>query len=144
MDVKNIYHTKQTYLLVRLEHVAIVVVCSLWALINIEEINWGRFITAFLIIDLVGYLPGAIAYRRQSGGHIAPLFHYLYNFTHSYLTVFVAIAIWATVLGGFEFAMLAFPIHLSGDRGLFGNFYKPVALYFEPTETSATAEVNAK
>jgi hypothetical protein len=28
--------------------------------------------------------------------------------------------------------MLAFPIHLSGDRGLFGNTYKPVSLPFEP------------
>ena len=28
--------------------------------------------------------------------------------------------------------MLAVPIHLSGDRGLFGNTLKPVELSFEP------------
>jgi hypothetical protein len=28
--------------------------------------------------------------------------------------------------------MLAQPIHLCGDRGLFGNLYKPLELSFEP------------
>jgi hypothetical protein len=43
------------------------------------------------------------------------------------------IGIWAFFLGGqLEWAMLAFPIHLSGDRGIFGNVYKPLSLPFEP------------
>ena len=33
--------------------------------------------------------------------------------------------------GGFEWAMLALPIHLSGDRGLLGKSYKPLSLPFE-------------
>jgi hypothetical protein len=40
--------------------------------------------------------------------------------------------VWAVLAGGPEWAMLAVPIHLSGDRGLFGNVYKPVSLPFEP------------
>ena len=136
MDPKNRFHTDSTYLLVRLEHVAIVVICSVWALLHIEEMNWLRFIAAFVVIDLVGYLPGAIAYHRKGGGPIAYYYHYLYNVAHSYLTLMVAVGIWAWLIGGFEWAMLAFPIHLSGDRGIFGNTYKPVSLSFEPVSTN--------
>ena len=35
--------------------------------------------------------------------------------------------------------MLAVPIHLSGDRGLFGNTYKPASLPFEPAPAPAAA-----
>jgi hypothetical protein len=41
------------------------------------------------------------------------------------------LAIWAW-LSGPEWAMLAVPLHLSIDRGVFGNIFKPVALPFEP------------
>jgi hypothetical protein len=99
---------------------------------HLGEIHWGRFALAFLLIDLVGYLPGALAYRRAGGGPIAARFHHLYNFTHSYLTGGVAVALWALALGRLEWAMLAIPLHLSGDRSLFGNTYKPVELPFEP------------
>ena len=40
-------------------------------------------------------------------------------------------AVWALVGGGFEWAMLALPLHLAGDRGIFGNGFKPRALPFE-------------
>jgi len=42
------------------------------------------------------------------------------------------VALWALAIGGAEWAMLAVPIHLSGDRGLLGNFSKPASLLFEP------------
>ena len=44
------------------------------------------------------------------------------------------VALWALAAGHFEWAMLAVPIHLSIDRGLFGNTYKPSSLPFEPQE----------
>ena len=44
------------------------------------------------------------------------------------------VALWAYAHGGFEWAMLAVPIHLSGDRGLFGNTLKPFELSFEPQQ----------
>jgi hypothetical protein len=132
MDIQNRFHTDSTYLLERLEHLLVVVVCSALVLWHWQEVNWLRFVVAFAIIDVIGYIPGAIKYHRQHGGRIDAIYHYLYNFTHSYLTAAVLFALWMWAIGGFEWAMLGLPIHLSGDRGVFGNIYKPQALPFEP------------
>jgi len=135
MDPKNRYHTEGAYLHERLEHVTLVIVCSLLTLLHLDQVSWWRFVAAFGLVDLIGYLPGAVAFRRGGGSRIAPLYHHLYNITHSYLTAALIIGAWALAAGGFEWAMLALPIHLSGDRGLFGNIFKPTALYFEPIGT---------
>lgn len=132
MDIKNRFHTDSTFLLERLEHLLVVVVCSGLVLWHWQDVNWVRFIVAFAIIDVIGYIPGTIIYHRQSGGAIPALYHYLYNITHSYLTAAVIFAVWMWAIGGVEWAMLGLPIHLSGDRGVFGNIYKPRALPFEP------------
>jgi hypothetical protein len=137
MDHVNRFHTNETWLLVRAEHLAIAAALSALVLMHAREVAWGRFIAAFLAIDTVGYLPGAIACRRGTGRPIAPVYHHLYNLTHNCLTAGVAAALWAIGHGGFEWAMLALPIHLCGDRGLFGNTYKPVSLPFEPAAVGA-------
>ncbi len=138
MDTKNRFHTRETWLWVRAEHVSAVIALSVLVLSHWNEVAWWRFAFAFSIIDLVGYIPGAIAYRRARGAKIHPLYHHLYNVTHSYLTAGIAAALWMLAAGRLEWAMLAFPIHLSGDRGFFGNFYKPVLLPFEPAEIGGT------
>lgn len=133
MDIKNRFHTDSTFLLERAEHLLVVIVCSALVLQHWQDVSWLRFVIAFATLDVIGYIPGAIAYRRQRGGGAIPaIYHYLYNTTHSYLVAALLVAIWASVIGGFEWAMLAFPIHLSGDRGIFGNIYKPLELPFEP------------
>jgi hypothetical protein len=132
MDAKNRFHTDETWLWVRAEHVALLVTLIVLLALHLTELNWPRFVAALLLIDLIGYLPGAVAYRRVGGGRIAPLYHHLYNLTHSYLTGGAVVGLWALAAGRFEWAMLAIPLHLSGDRGLFGNTYKPVSLPFEP------------
>ncbi|HEV3257967.1 MAG TPA: hypothetical protein VG013_13860 [Gemmataceae bacterium] len=132
MDTKNRFHTAQTWLWVRAEHLTLVVVLVVLLAVHLGEVNWLRFVVAFAALDIIGYIPGAFAYRRAGGGRITPFYHHLYNLTHSYLTAGVVAGVWALTLGGFEWAMLALPIHLSGDRGLFGNTYKPTALPFEP------------
>jgi hypothetical protein len=132
MDAVNRFHTDQTWRWSRAEHVVLVVALAALVLVHWREVAWARFALAFTVIDVVGYLPGAIAYRRAGGGRIAPLYHHLYNVTHSYLVAGALVALWAVAGGGLEWAMLAVPIHLSGDRGLFGNLYKPVSLPFEP------------
>lgn len=137
MDTKNRFHTDETWLWVRAEHLALVVALALLTLLHHADVAWSRFIVAFLLIDLVGYIPGAIAYRRAGGGAIAPLYHHLYNLTHSYLTAGFVTGVWVLLAGGPEWAMLAVPIHLSGDRGLFGNTYKPTSLPFEPVAVVA-------
>jgi hypothetical protein len=140
MDSRNRYHTPETWLLVRAEHVAFLAVLAVLLLVHRDEVSWPRFIAAFALIDLVGYLPGAVAFRRRGGGPLPPLYHHLYNLTHSYLTAGVVAGLWALAAGGFEWAMLALPLHLSGDRGLFGNTYKPVGLPFEPEPAHAPVD----
>jgi len=131
MDIKNPLHTTGTYRLARAEHLALLVVCSALIVWHHDEMNWWRAIAAFWSIDIVGYLPGAVAYRRRGGGPIPAVYHYLYNFAHTYLVVGIGLAVWAW-FGGAEWAMLAAPFHLAVDRGVFGNIFKPVALPFEP------------
>jgi hypothetical protein len=131
MDLRNPLHTPGTYRLARAEQVALMLLCGALLLWHRAEVNWWRATAAFVVIDVVGYLPGAIAYRRRQGGPIPAIYHHLYNFAHTYLVVGTGVAVWA-YFGGFEWAMLAVPFHLSGDRGVFGNVFKPVALPFEP------------
>lgn len=138
MDNKNRFHTEETWFLVRAEHLALVAVLIGLLVMHFQEVRWERFVVAFVVLDLLGYIPGMIAYRASGGGKIAPIFHHLYNITHCYLTGGLFVAIWAWVIGDWEWAMLAVPIHLSGDRGLFGNTYKPVALPFEPVAIERT------
>jgi hypothetical protein len=144
MDAAHRFHTEQTWRWVRAEHVALVAALAVIGLLHAREVAWGRFAAAFLVIDLVGYVPGAIAFRRSSRGQIPkipPIYHRLYNFTHSYLTAGVVAGVWAAAAGRFEWAMLALPIHLSSDRGFFGNTYKPDSLPFEPLHDAAAADV---
>lgn len=101
---------------------AALIALGLW---HAGDLRWGRFALAFVAIDLVGYLPGALARRRAGGTPISAIHHHLYNVTHSFITAAVVILGWAAATGGFEWAMLAGPIHLTGDRGLFGNGPKP-------------------
>jgi len=97
-----------------------------------DAVSWPRFVLAFAAIDVVGYLPGAVAFRRARGSAIAPVYHWLYNATHNFVTAAVVAAAWALAAGGPEWAMLALPLHLAGDRGLFGNGFKPSTEPFEP------------
>lgn len=142
MDTLNRFHTPSTFRLVRAEALLLITVMIALLLAFSNDVRWGRFCIAFLLIDVLGYLPGALAFRRaarKQGSHdplqpthIAPIYHHLYNVTHSFLTTGAVIAIWYLWRGEPEWAMFALPIHLLGDRGIFGNTYKPAALPFEP------------
>ena len=135
MDIKNRFHTADTYWLMRAEHMALLAVCAGLMVWHADSMNWLRAFTAFWVIDIVGYLPGAIAYRRRGGGPLPSIYYYLYNFAHTYLVVGIGVGAWALTSGGVEWAMLAAPVHLSIDRGVFGNVFKPLTLSFEPTAT---------
>jgi hypothetical protein len=84
-----------------------------------NEVRWGLFLTIFVLIDLIGYLPGTIAYRlaaRRRPGQfiqISPVFHYLYNISHSFLTAAAVIGLWFLWQGDFELEMFALPLHLA-------------------------------
>jgi hypothetical protein len=136
VDVRNPYHTPLTFRIIRAEHVALLAVCAALAWQHVGEVNWWRALAAFWIIDLVGYLPGAIAFRCSRNGKVHPWFHNAYNVAHTYLVTGTGVALWAYGIGGLEWAMLAVPIHLSIDRGIFGNTLKPAQLSFEPSDHS--------
>jgi hypothetical protein len=131
MDKYNLSHSSGTYRLMRAEHLAVVAVCSVLAILHFKDLDLWHFAFAFLVIDAAGYLPGLVAYLRGGQRLLPATYHYLYNVMHSYLTWGVVVLAWAQV-GGWEWAMLAIPIHLSGDRGVFGNVFKPVGRSFEP------------
>jgi len=114
----------------RLLFAGALIATALALVLHLPALHWPRFIIAFAVIDLFGYLPGAVAFRRAGGRTIAPLYHHLYNVTHSFVTATAVIGAWAA-LGGFEWAMLAIPLHLCGDRALFGNGPKPAHRPFE-------------
>jgi hypothetical protein len=132
MDSLNRFHTRTTYWIVRAENIALLLVLAGLLAWRAGEVHWWRAVAAFWIIDVVGYIPGAIAYRLSKDGRISRWFYNSYNFAHTYLVAGTGVALWAYAIGGFEWAMLAVPIHLCVDRGVFGNTLKPIELSFEP------------
>jgi hypothetical protein len=50
---------------------------------------------------------------------------------HSLTTWVVVLGAWVA-LDGWQWALLAVPVHLLGDRALFGNSLKPFGVSFEP------------
>ena len=94
--------------------------------------HWLVFAALFVYIDVIGYLPGAIAFRRSADGQISKAYYVLYNAMHSLVSAAVVAGLWCLFVGP-EWALLALPIHLFGDRALFGNFLKPFGVSFEPS-----------
>ena len=135
MDIKNRFHTQATYNLQRLDYVALLLFSVLVALAHVREIRWPAFAIAMLYPDLLGYIPGAITYyvlAKGSPRRIPRAFYYLYNTTHSIALNLGVLAAWYFLHGGWEWAMMALPIHFAVDRGVFGNVYKPLGVSFEP------------
>jgi predicted permease len=140
MDGQNRFDSRQTYLLIRLEYLVGLGISIVLAVIHIHEIRWIPFIALFAYIDLIGYIPGAIAYRRHPDGEINLVYYVLYNTMHSAVFNALVVGLWMWVFGP-EWALLAIPIHLCGDRALFGNFLKPFCVPFEPRAIPAFARL---
>ena len=142
MDKHNLFLTRTTYNLVRLDWAILMIVALALVVMNWREVDWWRFTFAFLFPDLLGTFPGLyVYYGRRKGEHrsVPPLLHKLYNFGHSLGGVVLFCGIWWLATSGPEWAMLAFIIHLAGDRSVFGNIYKPLGTAFEPVKHEAFA-----
>ncbi|MFI9626379.1 hypothetical protein [Streptomyces sp. NPDC052042] len=139
MDHVNRFESRTTFALLRLEYGVALVVCSVLFLLHLSEVRWWPAVLLFVYIDVIGYLPGAVAHRRARGGDIPKVYYVLYNTMHSLVTNAIVVGTWALV-AGFEWALLAVPIHLCGDRALFGNFLKSFKVRFEPVRLPAFAE----
>lgn len=131
MDPKNPYATPTTYALYRAEILMVWVTAVVLFVIHIEDVNWWVAIGFFAYTDLIGYIPGAIAYRRSEDGTIPRIFYVLYNTMHSFVFAAAVVGVWCLTVGP-EWALLAAPIHLGIDRGVFGNWLKPFTVSFEP------------
>ncbi|WNV85254.1 hypothetical protein [Umezawaea sp. Da 62-37] len=143
MDHVNRFESRTTYLLLRAEYAVALVVCSVLFLLHIGEVRWVQAVALFVYIDVIGYIPGAIAYRRARNGGIPKVYYVLYNTMHSFVTQAAVVAVWVAV-AGFEWALLAVPIHLCGDRAIFGNFLKPFRVPFEPVALPAFVEFDRR
>jgi hypothetical protein len=130
MDSHNLFLTPVTYRLLRLEYLAALVGAAVLLLLHFDEVRWPAFVLLFVYIDAIGYLPGHLAWRRN-GGRVPRAYYVLYNAMHSLLTAGLVAGVWCLTFGP-EWALLALPLHLCGDRALFGNFLKPFGFAFEP------------
>lgn len=147
MDKLNRFHPPSHYNLMRLDYFVVISAMSLLVLFNFSDVNWVRFWVAFWWIDVVGTLPAYYVYfLRRKGEHrsISPMFYHVYNFAHSLTTNTIVVGIWYAVTGSFEWAMLAIPIHILGDRSVFGNMYKHPRMSFEPVMLKAYASFQEK
>lgn len=131
MDPQNLFHTPVTYRLVRAEYLVGLAVAAVLALIHFGEIRWLPFIGLFVYIDVIGYLPGVIAHHRLKTAYLPHRCYVLYNVMHSLITAAAVGGLWCLLVKP-EWALLALPLHLFGDRALFGNFYKSFGIEFEP------------
>src|SRR5688500_4440340 len=103
-DTLNRFHTRTTYWIVRAAHSALLGILTGLLFWHAGEVHWGRALAAFLIIDLVGYIPGAIVYARSRDKSIARWYYDAYNIAHTYLVSGAGVALWAYAIGGFEWA----------------------------------------
>jgi hypothetical protein len=131
MDQKNPFESPVTFRLHRAEYVVGFALSIVLILTHLGEIRWLPFLALFFVTDVVGYFPGAIAFRRSPDGRIHRAYYVLYNVMHSLITQAAIAGLWMWTIGP-EWALLAIPFHVLGDRGVFGNFLKPFGLPFEP------------
>jgi hypothetical protein len=131
VDNRNLFETRTTYRLLRAEYLVALVVCAVLLVLHRDAVRWWAFAVLFLYIDVIGYLPGALAHRMAQGARISKGYYVLYNCMHSLLSAALVGMLWVWLVGP-EWALLALPLHLFGDRAIFGNFLKPFGVGFEP------------
>jgi hypothetical protein len=136
MDAANPFETPTTYRLHRAEYLVGFGVATVLMIWHWSDIRWLPAVALFLYIDLIGYIPGAIAFHRSKTGRISKVYYVLYNSMHSLITQAAVAGLWMLLIGP-EWALIVLPFHLFGDRGVFGNFLKPFNLPFEPRRNPA-------
>jgi hypothetical protein len=134
MDQKNPFESPVTYRLHRAEYFLGLLVVTALIIVHIGQVRWLPALILFAYIDLIGYIPGAVAFHRSKDGRISKVYYVLYNVMHSMVTQSAVAALWAWLVKP-EWALLLLPWHLFGDRSVFGNFLKPFGVTFEPTRS---------
>lgn len=140
MDSHNLFLTPTTYRWLRAEYAVALIAAVALAVIHLGDIRWPVFVAMFAYIDVIGYLPGAVAFRRAAGSPTSRVYYRLYNAMHSMVSAAAVAVVWCLLVRP-EWALLALPIHLCGDRAVFGNFLKPFGVSFEPATHPAYQEL---
>ncbi|MFL5913892.1 MAG: hypothetical protein ACJ768_25430 [Gaiellaceae bacterium] len=143
MDGVNMFDTPTTYRAMRSEYVLLAAGSAYLLWRKRREVRWPVAAGLFFYNDTIGYVPGAIAYRRSPNRKISKLYYGAYNTMHSALTAVAVGAAWAKLVRP-EWALLGIPLHIGVDRGLFGNFLKPYSVPFEPEPHPVWASVQGE
>lgn len=135
MDPSNLFFTRRTAWLMRLDYLAILAVLLGLLWVQRAELNLLHFLIAIAWQDVAGYYPAAAVHfwpRRLGGtGRVPRWMYVLYNFIHGIPLNAAVLLAWLWAAGGWQPAMLALPIHLCIDRGVMGRFYKSFCIAFE-------------
>lgn len=137
MNRLSFFGTPLNYRLTRAEYLVSFAFSAVLFIVHIQDIRWGPALLLFAYIDIIGYLPGLFVHWWNRGD-VPRVFYVLYNVMHSWITAGLVIAVWVWLVGP-EWALLAVPIHLFGDRGLLGNYFKSFAEPFEPPHKAEAA-----
>ena len=140
MDVNNMFFTRTTYNMVRLDWLFIMMGLMFASIANWTEINWWLFAAAFWWIDVIGTAPGMYYHGKNKhalAGEDVPKWAIIaYNFCHSFVTVMTITFVWY-LYAGWHWEMLAMPMHLAADRCVFGNIFKNFNIKFDPQPVPA-------
>jgi hypothetical protein len=131
MDPANTFETPTTYRAMRAEYGLLAAASAYMLWRQRREVRWPVAAGLFLYNDTLGYVPGAIAFRRSADKKIGKRYYAAYNLMHSAITGALVGAAWAKLVRP-EWALLGIPLHIGVDRAAFGNFLKPFSVSFEP------------
>src|SRR3954447_6542485 len=95
MDQANLFETPATAGLLRAEYALAAARAGALLVSQRRNVRGPRAAALFASPDLIGYIPGAVAYRRSRNGRIPRVYYVLYNTAHSFLTGAVVAALWA-------------------------------------------------
>jgi hypothetical protein len=140
MDSVNRFDTPTTHNLMRAEQALLTAASGYLLVRHRKRVRWPVAIALFAWSDALGYIPGAIAYRKSADKRVSKGYYLAYNVGHSALSGAALAGLWARFVRP-EWALLAIPLHLGGDRSVFGNFLKPFSVPFEPEAHPAWEQV---
>ncbi|HFF9487098.1 DUF2156 domain-containing protein [Serratia bockelmannii] len=134
MDAVNSFETRNTRIMVRSEYGFLLLASLFVTFYHWQELRLIPLIFLFSYIDMIGYIPGAIAYRVHKG-NVPEIYYFLYNSTHNFVTAMLVAVAWCYFVR-VEWALMGILIHLFGDRSLFGNEFKSRCMSFEPKKNT--------
>lgn len=136
MDTVNFFFTRTTALNARAEYGLGFIACVWLMLANWSELDLWLALALFAYMDVIGTIPGLLAYRLSPDGQVPRVYYVLYDVLHSAFTQgLVTIAF--IQLFGWQWALLAIPAHICADRSIFNNYPKPFGVAFDPVQHPA-------